>query len=81
MTRDNVVRDWNQLEEMDDSAEMAETSEPEVRETRETAEVEAPETGDGEEVAALTTRNTRICLAIPDSEVRPDPLPLNFSEW
>jgi len=49
MTRDNVVRDWNQLEEMDDSAEMAETSEPEVRETRETAEVEAPETGDGEE--------------------------------
>jgi RNA polymerase sigma factor (sigma-70 family) len=49
MTRDNVVRDWNQLEEMDDSPEMAEASEPEVRETRETAEADAPETGDGEE--------------------------------
>jgi hypothetical protein len=44
MTRDNVVRDWNQLEEMDDSPEMAE---PEVRRTGK--RLRAPETGDGEE--------------------------------
>ena len=55
MTRDNVVRDWNQLEEMDDSPEMAEASEPEVRETRETAEAETPETGDAEETQESQT--------------------------
>ena len=31
MTRDNVVRDWNQLEDLDDPTEMADASEPEAQ--------------------------------------------------